>query len=67
MTTMKRDPKTSFRDQLDAEAKTLREKAKMLPSGMERDVLLRKARQFEVAANVTKWIDSPGLQPPTTT
>jgi hypothetical protein len=62
--TMKRDPKTSFRDQLDAEAKTLMEKAKLLPAGTERDDLLRKARQFAVAANVTEWIESPGLQPP---
>jgi hypothetical protein len=42
----------------------LREEAKSLPPGVERDRLLRKARQDEVALHVTEWLKSPGLRPP---
>jgi hypothetical protein len=61
---MKRDPKSPLRERLEAEAKMLAEKAKLLPPGKDRDALRRKAREMKVAANVTDWIESPGLQPP---
>jgi hypothetical protein len=51
-------------DRLKAEAKRLTESAQLLPAGKERDSVLRKARKLEVAANVTEWIESPGLLPP---
>jgi hypothetical protein len=35
-----------------------------LPPGKEREVLLRKARQLEVACHLNDWISSPGLKPP---
>ena len=46
------------------EAKQLREEAKCLPPGAERDRVLRKARQDETALHMTEWLNSPGLQPP---
>jgi hypothetical protein len=39
--------------------------AAKLPPGKEREGLLRKARQLEVACHINEWISSPGLRPPT--
>jgi len=50
---------------LAAEAKRLREEAKMLPPGVVRDAVLRKARQAETGSHVREWLNSAGLQPPT--
>jgi hypothetical protein len=58
------DRKSSLRERLEAEAERLAEQAKLLPPGKERDFLRKKVRQMKVAANVTEWIASPGLQPP---
>ncbi|SCB49670.1 hypothetical protein GA0061099_1011129 [Bradyrhizobium yuanmingense] len=33
-------------------------------SGPERDALLKKARQADVANHLNDWVKSPGLQPP---
>jgi hypothetical protein len=49
---------------LAEEAKSLREQAKKLPHGPQREALLRRARQDEVGAHMTEWLTSPGLQPP---
>lgn len=46
------------------EAKRLREQARQLPPGIERDALLRKARHDEAAAHMTEWLTSPGLRAP---
>jgi hypothetical protein len=53
-----------FEDRLASEAARLREKADALPAGVERDLLLRKARQAETATRINEWLSSPGLQPP---
>ena len=55
-----------FRDRLahEAEAERLRRKALTTPTGKERQALLRKARQIETAADIDKWLSSPGLQAP---
>jgi hypothetical protein len=45
-------------------AQRLREQAKALPPGIERDELIRKARQAETASHLNEWLTSPGLQPP---
>ena len=55
---------TSFEEQLATEAQRLKEHAKQLPPGKEREMLLRKARQTDVAAHINEWLTSPGLQPP---
>jgi hypothetical protein len=54
----------SLEERLAEEAKVLREEAKTLPPGPERETLLRKARQDEIGAHMAEWITSPGLQPP---
>lgn len=49
---------------LTTEAKELRRRAAKLPPGSARDRLLRKATHHDTAANMTAWINSPGLRPP---
>ena len=53
----------SLKDRLLAFAAEARTKAK-IASGLERDVLLRKARRADTAAHIDAWANSPGLQPP---
>jgi hypothetical protein len=54
----------SLQQRLSVEAKRLREEAKLLPHGMVREQLLRKARQAETGSHITEWLESPGLRPP---
>lgn len=54
----------SLEERLAEEAKRLREEAKLLPPGAQRETLLRKARQAETGSHMTEWLTSPGLQPP---
>ncbi|MDD1516624.1 MULTISPECIES: hypothetical protein [Bradyrhizobium] len=49
---------------LAAEAERLREQANLLPPGAARDEILRKARQAETGSQMSEWLRSPGLQPP---
>lgn len=49
---------------LTDEAKRLREEAKFLPPGAQRDELIRKARQAEIGSRLTEWLTSPGLRLP---
>jgi hypothetical protein len=51
-------------ERLATEAKRLREQAKALPPGPERDVILRKARQCETGSHMSEWLRSPELRPP---
>lgn len=50
--------------QMEAEAKKLREQAERLGPGLEREELLRQARQAETGSRLNEWLNSPGLQPP---
>ena len=43
----------------------LRAEAQRMPPGVERDRLMKQARQIEAEANAQGWASSPGLQPPT--
>lgn len=52
-------------ERLAEEARSLREQAKTLPPGQEREAMLRKARQDEISAHMTEWLTSPGLRSPT--
>ena len=52
-------------ERLGKEAMRLREAAELLPSGAEREQLLRRARQAEVGAHISEWLKSPGLRAPT--
>lgn len=46
------------------EARRLRKEAQGTPPGVERDRLIRKARQAETGSQISGWLRSPGLQPP---
>jgi hypothetical protein len=54
----------SLEERLAEEARRLREQAKTLPPGTERDEIIRKARQAETGSHMTEWLTSPGLRPP---
>ena len=54
----------SFPDQPEKEAKRLREQARTMRAGKERETLLRQARHLETAARIKEWVSSPGLQSP---
>jgi hypothetical protein len=53
------------RDILVDRAKLLRVEAQRMPAGVERDRLMKQARQIEAEAHAEAWAFSPGLQPPT--
>ena len=53
-------------EQLIKEARLAREKVGQLPpAGEEREDLLKKVREADVAAHIDEWLNSPGLKPPT--
>jgi hypothetical protein len=54
----------SFEERLAADARRLREEAKLFPPSAARDYMLRKARQAETGLHVSAWLLSPGLQQP---
>ena len=54
----------SLEERLSEEAKRLREEAKSLPPGPDRDILIRKTRQAETGSHMSEWLRSPELQPP---
>lgn len=51
-------------DRLAARAANLREEAKSLPPGSEKESLLKRARQAEAGAQMSEWLGSPGLSAP---
>jgi hypothetical protein len=50
---------------LAEEAQRLRKEARGTPPGVERERLIRKARQAETAFHINEWLSSPGLKSPT--
>ncbi|MBB4375940.1 hypothetical protein [Bradyrhizobium sp. SBR1B] len=54
----------TLQDRLSAWVKQVEEQASRLPPGPERNALLKKARQADVANHLHDWVISPGLQPP---
>ena len=55
---------TSLKDRLTAFANEVREQAEQLAPGLERDEIMKKARQADIAAHIDEWANSSGLQPP---
>jgi hypothetical protein len=55
---------TTLEERLAEEAKRLRKQAQGTPPGVERERLVRRARQTETAAHMTEWLTSSGLQAP---
>jgi hypothetical protein len=55
----------TFEERLAQEAMKFREEAEKQPIGsLARELLLRRARQAEIASHINSWVSSPGLQPP---
>lgn len=54
----------SLAKRLTDEARVLREEAELLPPGVLRDAVIRKAVLANTAAHLSEWANSPGLQPP---
>ncbi len=46
------------------EGAKLRKEARGTPHGIERERLMRRARQAETGSHLSGWLSSPGLQPP---
>ncbi|GMP00684.1 MULTISPECIES: hypothetical protein [Bradyrhizobium] len=55
---------SSLEERLAEQAQRLRQEAKSLPPGFEREHAIRKARQAETGAHISEWLNSPRLQPP---
>ena len=55
--------KQTLEDRLVAQATRLREVASALPEGIERETILGRAEQAEVAANMSQWLSLPGSKP----
>jgi hypothetical protein len=54
----------SLQDRLSSWAETVREQADKLRPGLERDMLLKKARQADTASHLNEWANSAGLRSP---
>jgi hypothetical protein len=54
----------SLEVRLANEATKLRKEARGTPQGIERERLMRRARQAETGSHLSAWLNSPGLQPP---
>jgi hypothetical protein len=54
----------TLEERLAQEAKRLRKEAQGTPPGIERERLIRRARQAETGSHISEWLRSPGLQPP---
>lgn len=55
----------TLHQRLAEEAAQLREQARALAPGYRREMLLRRARQDEMAMQIDGWLNSPGLRAPT--
>ena len=65
METRRVDKQLTFKQRLAEEARRFKEAAEReRPGTLSRELLLRRARQAETAANVDQWLSSPGLQSP---
>ena len=54
---------TTLEQRLAGQAMRLREEAGSLPPGPARAAIERRAQQADVAAHLSEWLTSPGLQP----
>lgn len=55
----------SLYERLNDEAQRLHKEARGTHPGVERERLIRKARQAETASHMDAWLSSPGLRAPT--
>jgi hypothetical protein len=54
-----------FEQRMKEMALQARKQAQEMRPGPERDALMKRARQLDIACHVNEWLTSPGLQPPT--
>ena len=54
-----------LQQRLENEAMRLRTQARGTHPGIQRDRLIRRARQAETASHMSEWLSSPGLKAPT--
>jgi len=47
------------------QSEAAKQEAAKLPQGKLKDQLLLEARQLQTASEISQWLSSPGLQPPT--
>jgi len=47
------------------QSEAAKQEAAKLPHGKLKDHLLLEARQLQTASQISQWLSSPGLQPPT--
>jgi hypothetical protein len=52
----------SLEERLAEHATRLREEAKVLPPGVVREAILRRAEKAETGAQMSQWLRSPGLK-----
>jgi hypothetical protein len=55
---------TLLETQLAGEAARLRKEAQGTPPGIDRERLMRRARQAETGSHLSEWLRSRGLQTP---
>ncbi|MBR0741499.1 hypothetical protein JQ581_31660 [Bradyrhizobium liaoningense] len=66
MVTRRRFKQTkTLTERLADEAARCRAEARALAPGRRREMLLRRARQDEMAMQIDAWLQSPGLRAPT--
>jgi len=56
--------KATFEERLSAEAQRLRELARTVSPGQERERLIRRTRQAETASHISEWVSSAGPEAP---
>ncbi|RTE91699.1 MULTISPECIES: hypothetical protein [Bradyrhizobium] len=49
----------SLQERLAAFAESARERARSLPPGREREMLLQRAKQNEITSSLTDWLSAP--------
>jgi hypothetical protein len=54
----------TFKERLIEEAARFREAAEQLPPGTERELLMKRVRQAESAAEISDWLGKPQAVPP---
>jgi hypothetical protein len=55
---------SSLEDRLIDAAARLPKEARSVPAGIERELILRKARETETALRIERWLSLGELQPP---
>jgi hypothetical protein len=56
--------KLTIEEKWHQQSEAAKNESEKLPSGRERDYLMRKARQLETASHINDWLSSPALSRP---